>query len=80
MRTVDLYNDESPNQESLRCKKVRQKDVSNRLSRMNMKIAKTCSSRHTFLFLNKPCNSNALSCESFFLESSTSFPKQGKYE
>lgn len=36
MKRVDLSNDESPKQESLRFKKVRQRDVSNSLSRMNM--------------------------------------------
>jgi len=40
MRRVDLSNDESPNQESLRLMEARQKDVSNCLSRMNMERAK----------------------------------------
>jgi len=40
MRRVDISIDESPNQESLRFREVRQKDVNNRLSRMNMERAK----------------------------------------
>jgi len=40
MRRVDLFNDESPNQESLRFMEARQKDVSNSLSRMNIEREK----------------------------------------
>ena len=51
MRRVDLSNGESPNQESLRFKRARHNDVSNSLSRMNMKRAKICSSKPTTCFL-----------------------------
>ena len=78
---VDLSNDESPNQESLRFKKARHDDVSNSLSRISiMKREKTCSSKYTSCFLTNLVVPMLCLVRPSSLNLQQVFPKQGKYE